>query len=301
MWGQLPQLSATPEVRDSCWRAVSSPVWHTPTELQWGPVLLVTCCCFFLSSGVVCPVSHDVGSQLLPGPHERWKVIFLKGSYLPTLSCRSAGRSQEIWHLELFQVHLGCGWAACCPRHCLGGCLARQILHSVSMEEPCFWCIGRCNPYCSQNVAVGRAKQRQTSTPVVSWLGCPVPPSLRNRAGLSSPISLLGSAEMEQHPRVLVFSCSQTWAGTGWTASSHDPHWSLSEFVGFVFFYPLQFWCLVCCECLRILAFIGKWLTTTELWWNSWNHDPATCVICQTGRWWQVIHKMCSLSPNILK
>lgn len=170
---------------------LSGTLWQSCSEVL---SCLSLAAAFFLSSGVVCPVSHDVGSQLLPGTHEWWKVIFLKGSYLPTLSCCSAGRSQEIWHLELFQVHLGCGWAACCPRRCLGGCLARQILHSVSMEEPCFWCIGCCNPYCSQNVALGRAKQRQTSTPGVSWLGCPVPPSLCNRAGLSSPISLLGPA-----------------------------------------------------------------------------------------------------------
>lgn len=78
-WGELPQLSVTPKVWNCCFRAVSSPVCHALTERRWGPVLLVTCCCFLLCSGVICPVLRDADSQLVPGPHQWWKVIFLKG------------------------------------------------------------------------------------------------------------------------------------------------------------------------------------------------------------------------------
>lgn len=143
------------------------------------------------------------------------------------------------------------GWAASCPGHCLGGCLVLQILHLLmAFEEPCFWGTRSCIiTTASWSLAAGRAKQSQTSTPGVSWLGCPAPPSLHNRAVLSSPSSLLVSAgsrsKRKQHPKVLVFSCTQTWAGISWTANSHDLPWSLSEFSGFVFFYPLQFWYVV--------------------------------------------------------
>lgn len=32
------------------------------------------------------------------------------------------------------------------------------------------------------------------------------------------------------------------------------------------------------------LSFVLKGLTTTEWGQNSWNHDPTTCIIWQTGR-----------------
>lgn len=131
MWGQLPQLSASPDVWNRCFRAVSLPDWHTLTDLHWSPVLLVPCFCFLLCSGVICPVSHGADSQLVPGPHEWWKVIFLKGLCLPTQSWCSAGRSQEIWCLKLFKVHLGC--LSCLLSLTLGGWHRTSSQHTRAM------------------------------------------------------------------------------------------------------------------------------------------------------------------------
>lgn len=112
MWGQLPQLSAKPEDRECCFRAVSNVFRVCWQSHQWGPILFVTCHCFLVCSKVICPVCHDVDSQLVLEPQEWWKVIFCKCSCLPAQRCYSANRWREIWCLRLFQVHLCCGLAA---------------------------------------------------------------------------------------------------------------------------------------------------------------------------------------------
>lgn len=211
-------------------------------ELKWGPALLGTCCCFLLCSGVICPVcsvtycQHRSGGRLCPWEPTNTGLLLcqhIRGDLVPLLS--------------VFGLWLSCqlSWTHS------GRCLAQQISHVLmAFEEPCFWCTRTCIiTSASQSLAAGRAEESQSSTLGVSCPGYPVPPSLRNRAVLSSPSSRLVSADLkeaEEHPRVLVFSCTQTWTGIDWTGNSCDLHWYLSELSVFVFLYPLQFWYVVC-------------------------------------------------------
>lgn len=103
MW----RLSATPEIRDGCFRGwILTCLAHSDGAevrscLAWHLLL------FLLCSGVLCP---DTNCQLLPTPQEWWKIIFLKGSNPPTHSCCSASRSGEIWSVAELPAVLDTVW-----------------------------------------------------------------------------------------------------------------------------------------------------------------------------------------------